>query len=100
MHAARHGWDLEKDAPLFMRWAIHTGTQLLFFFFNSSFTNYDVIYKLHFIIKCLLVCFQDRSFIKHQTLQKSQITATGIGNSLVYHFMFYPETTQQHNECV
>uniref|UniRef100_A0A8C5E7J4 IRF tryptophan pentad repeat domain-containing protein n=1 Tax=Gouania willdenowi TaxID=441366 RepID=A0A8C5E7J4_GOUWI len=25
MHAARHGWDLEKDAPLFMRWAIHTG---------------------------------------------------------------------------
>lgn len=30
MHAARHGWDLEKDAPLFMRWAIHTGkTQIL-----------------------------------------------------------------------
>ncbi|CAG13387.1 unnamed protein product, partial [Tetraodon nigroviridis] len=26
MHAARHGWDLEKDSPLFMRWAIHTGT--------------------------------------------------------------------------
>ncbi|XP_034399101.1 interferon regulatory factor 2 isoform X1 [Cyclopterus lumpus] len=25
MHAARHGWDLAKDAPLFMRWAIHTG---------------------------------------------------------------------------
>ncbi|XP_019725371.1 interferon regulatory factor 2 [Hippocampus comes] len=25
MHAARHGWDLEKDAPLFMRWAMHTG---------------------------------------------------------------------------
>ncbi|XP_059202851.1 interferon regulatory factor 2 [Centropristis striata] len=25
MHAARHGWDLQKDAPLFMRWAIHTG---------------------------------------------------------------------------
>ncbi|KAF7647108.1 hypothetical protein LDENG_00177320 [Lucifuga dentata] len=25
MHAARHGWDLEKDAPLFMRWAVHTG---------------------------------------------------------------------------
>lgn len=51
-------------------------------------------------MKGLLVCFQDRSFIKHQTLQKSQITATGIGNSLVDHFMFYPETTQQHNECV
>ncbi|XP_056127796.1 interferon regulatory factor 2a isoform X3 [Rhinichthys klamathensis goyatoka] len=25
MHAARHGWDLEKDAPLFKNWAIHTG---------------------------------------------------------------------------
>ncbi|KAK1791684.1 hypothetical protein P4O66_013171, partial [Electrophorus voltai] len=25
MHAARHGWDLDKDAPLFMNWAIHTG---------------------------------------------------------------------------
>ncbi|XP_053284215.1 interferon regulatory factor 2 isoform X1 [Pleuronectes platessa] len=25
MHAARHGWDLEKDAPLFMKWAVHTG---------------------------------------------------------------------------
>ena len=26
MHAARHGWDVEKDAPLFRNWAIHTGT--------------------------------------------------------------------------
>ncbi|XP_022521591.2 interferon regulatory factor 2a isoform X1 [Astyanax mexicanus] len=25
MHAARHGWHLDKDAPLFMNWAIHTG---------------------------------------------------------------------------
>ncbi|KAA0722174.1 Interferon regulatory factor 2 [Triplophysa tibetana] len=25
MHAARQGWDLDKDAPLFMNWAIHTG---------------------------------------------------------------------------
>ncbi|KAM9329336.1 interferon regulatory factor 2 [Gastrophryne carolinensis] len=25
MHAARHGWDLDKDAPLFRNWAIHTG---------------------------------------------------------------------------
>ncbi|XP_058236043.1 interferon regulatory factor 2a isoform X1 [Hemibagrus wyckioides] len=25
IHAARHGWDLDKDAPLFMNWAIHTG---------------------------------------------------------------------------
>uniref|UniRef100_A0A803K9V5 IRF tryptophan pentad repeat domain-containing protein n=3 Tax=Xenopus tropicalis TaxID=8364 RepID=A0A803K9V5_XENTR len=25
MHAARHGWDVDKDAPLFRNWAIHTG---------------------------------------------------------------------------
>ncbi|XP_060782574.1 interferon regulatory factor 2a isoform X2 [Neoarius graeffei] len=25
IHAARHGWELAKDAPLFMNWAIHTG---------------------------------------------------------------------------
>ncbi|CAN2388676.1 defense response to virus [Pristimantis euphronides] len=25
MHAARHGWDVEKDAPLFRNWAVHTG---------------------------------------------------------------------------
>ncbi|KAL2098031.1 hypothetical protein ACEWY4_007238 [Coilia grayii] len=25
MHAARHGWELDKDAPLFKNWAIHTG---------------------------------------------------------------------------
>ncbi|XP_042354656.1 interferon regulatory factor 1b isoform X2 [Plectropomus leopardus] len=24
-HAARHGWELDKDASLFKRWAIHTG---------------------------------------------------------------------------
>ncbi|XP_036380472.1 interferon regulatory factor 1b isoform X3 [Megalops cyprinoides] len=24
-HAARHGWEMDKDASLFMQWAIHTG---------------------------------------------------------------------------
>lgn len=24
-HAARHGWELDKDASLFKLWAIHTG---------------------------------------------------------------------------
>lgn len=28
MHAARHGWDVEKDAPLFKNWAVHTGKYL------------------------------------------------------------------------
>lgn len=26
-HAARHGWELDKDACLFKQWAIHTGEQ-------------------------------------------------------------------------
>ncbi|XP_078520616.1 interferon regulatory factor 2-like [Lissotriton helveticus] len=25
MNAGRHGWDADKDAPLFRNWAIHTG---------------------------------------------------------------------------
>ncbi|KAK7899417.1 hypothetical protein WMY93_020270 [Mugilogobius chulae] len=25
LHGAHQNWDMEKDAPLFMRWAIHTG---------------------------------------------------------------------------
>ncbi|MEE6460845.1 hypothetical protein FKM82_001120 [Ascaphus truei] len=25
MHAARHGWDVDKDASLFRNWAVHTG---------------------------------------------------------------------------
>lgn len=24
-HAARHGWEMDKDACLFKKWAIHTG---------------------------------------------------------------------------
>lgn len=28
-HAARHGWEIEKDASLFKLWAIHTGEQLM-----------------------------------------------------------------------
>ncbi|MBN3302583.1 IRF1 factor, partial [Amia calva] len=24
-HAARHGWEMDKDACLFKQWAIHTG---------------------------------------------------------------------------
>lgn len=28
-HAARHGWEIEKDANLFKLWAIHTGERLV-----------------------------------------------------------------------
>ena len=40
MHAARHGWDLEKDAPLFMNWAIHTGSHS-----HSDIQNHTGAYK-------------------------------------------------------
>lgn len=29
-HAARHGWEMDKDACLFKQWAIHTGEEPLF----------------------------------------------------------------------
>lgn len=46
MHAARHGWDVEKDAPLFRNWAIHTGIGTLFFA-GQIFTLFSLL-KLHF----------------------------------------------------
>lgn len=45
MHAARHGWDLEKDAPLFMRWAIHTGNTPLTATTQQTFLKSDVNVK-------------------------------------------------------
>lgn len=35
-HAARHGWEIEKDASLFKLWAIHTGEQLISCCANSA----------------------------------------------------------------
>lgn len=28
-HAARHGWEVDKDACIFKQWAIHTGEEML-----------------------------------------------------------------------
>lgn len=36
-HAAKHGWDMEKDACLFRSWAIHTG--LCWLYISISHTN-------------------------------------------------------------
>lgn len=37
MHAARHGWDVEKDAPLFRNWAIHTGSNPCLAYLHSCY---------------------------------------------------------------
>lgn len=34
-HAARHGWEVDKDACLFKQWAIHTGEACKTFFTND-----------------------------------------------------------------
>lgn len=41
MHAARHGWDVEKDAPLFRNWAIHTGMET-YFYWGGFLLNFSI----------------------------------------------------------
>lgn len=48
MHAARQGWDLDKDAPLFMNWAIHTG-------FDRAVVHYIVFAYCAFCFECIFV---------------------------------------------
>lgn len=38
-HAARHGWELDKDASLFKEWAIHTGEQACIHIHANSANN-------------------------------------------------------------
>lgn len=51
-HAARHGWELDKDACLFKMWAIHTGEQAwihmqtkadVLFFFCLFFLDEEIV---------------------------------------------------------
>ena len=44
MHAARHGWDVEKDAPLFRNWAIHTGINPALFIEPSTVVFFVVVF--------------------------------------------------------
>uniref|UniRef100_A0A8C2DQW6 IRF tryptophan pentad repeat domain-containing protein n=1 Tax=Cyprinus carpio TaxID=7962 RepID=A0A8C2DQW6_CYPCA len=50
MHAARHGWDVEKDAPLFRNWAIHTGAASM--------------QTVTCALKCTYTCCTNRTFMK------------------------------------
>lgn len=45
-HAAKHGWDMEKDACLFRSWAIHTGGCWL----SISITHMNTLNKAIFVL--------------------------------------------------
>lgn len=51
-HAARHGWEMDKDACLFKQWAIHTGEESFLMSNKSLFlkTKQIVFYKTLIIL--------------------------------------------------
>lgn len=78
MHAARHGWDLEKDAPLFMRWAIHTGK------FQPGVDRPDPkTWKANF--RCAMNSLPDIEEVKDKSIKK------GTNAFRVYKMLSYPE---------
>lgn len=46
-HAARHGWELDKDACLFKKWAIHTGAQLRMHVQNAENKTFPLFLCMH-----------------------------------------------------
>lgn len=78
MHAARHGWDLEKDAPLFMRWAIHTGK------YQPGVDRPDPkTWKANF--RCAMNSLPDIEEVKDKSIKK------GTNAFRVYKILSYPE---------
>lgn len=70
MHAARHGWDVEKDAPLFRNWAIHTGIGTLFFA-GQIFTLFSLL-QLHFSLFLVFAFTNTESEPKFTDLWKAK----------------------------
>lgn len=82
MHAARHGWDLEKDAPLFMRWAIHTGK------FQPGIDRPDPkTWKANF--RCAMNSLPDIEEVKDKSIKK------GTNAFRVYKMLSYPERSMK-----
>ncbi|KAM3869130.1 interferon regulatory factor 1b [Diretmus argenteus] len=64
-HAARHGWELDKDASLFKRWAIHTGK------YEEGKTTADPkTWKANF--RCAMNSLPDIEEIKDKSINKGQ----------------------------
>ncbi|NXT98413.1 IRF2 factor, partial [Buphagus erythrorhynchus] len=81
MHAARHGWDVEKDAPLFRNWAIHTGIGILFL--QNRFSHFWASY-----------IFSHSLFLWHVAKHgwKQKNLAASISDFLWYHVVEMGET--------
>ncbi|XP_056140504.1 interferon regulatory factor 1b isoform X2 [Lampris incognitus] len=64
-HAARHGWEVEKDACLFKKWAIHTGK------FQEGKTSADPkTWKANF--RCAMNSLPDIEEVKNKSINKGQ----------------------------
>ncbi|XP_048022626.1 interferon regulatory factor 1b isoform X1 [Megalobrama amblycephala] len=62
-HAARHGWEVDKDACLFKQWAIHTGK------FREGFTTPDPkTWKANF--RCAMNSLPDIEEVKDKSINK------------------------------
>ncbi|KAG7484695.1 hypothetical protein MATL_G00052450 [Megalops atlanticus] len=62
-HAARHGWEMNKDASLFMQWAIHTGK------YKPGQSNPDPkTWKANF--RCAMNSLPDIEEVKDQSVNK------------------------------
>ncbi|KAI5629930.1 interferon regulatory factor 1 [Silurus asotus] len=62
-HAARHGWEMDKDACLFKQWAIHTGK------FKPGITEPDPkTWKANF--RCAMNSLPDIEEVKDKSINK------------------------------
>ncbi|XP_061660187.1 interferon regulatory factor 1b [Syngnathoides biaculeatus] len=64
-HAARHGWDMEKDASLFKKWAIHTGKYV------EGDTHDAKTWKANF--RCAMNSLPDIKEVKDKSVNKGQL---------------------------
>ncbi|XP_061926143.1 interferon regulatory factor 1b [Entelurus aequoreus] len=63
-HAARHGWDLDKDACLFKEWAIHTGK------YKEDGSRDAKTWKANF--RCAMNSLLDIQEVKDRSIHKGQ----------------------------
>ncbi|XP_051902142.1 interferon regulatory factor 1b isoform X1 [Hippocampus zosterae] len=64
-HAARHGWDMNKDACLFKEWAIHTGK------YTKGDTCDPKTWKANF--RCAMNSLPDIEEVKDKSVNKGQL---------------------------
>ncbi|XP_077403409.1 interferon regulatory factor 1-like isoform X2 [Vanacampus margaritifer] len=64
-HAARHGWDMDKDACLFKKWAMHTGKYV------EGETRDPKTWKANF--RCAMNSLPDIEEVKDKSVNKGQM---------------------------